>query len=147
MLFLDRSTFLNDMSLPSFALQRGSSSRSSEVVLHQASAPEEVSAHIERADVVITNKVPVIAAALAKVRRLRFIAVVATGYDVIEREEAQDVLRQKERKARRCFANFWALEPSPHQRNVTVNVSRKIRVTYANMRLSLSKWIENIDII
>jgi glycerate dehydrogenase len=77
--FLDRATFPNDMSLPPFAFP-------SEVVLHQATAPEEVGERIARADVVITNKVPVTAAALANARQLRFIAVAATGYDIIDHE-------------------------------------------------------------
>ncbi|RWX76888.1 D-2-hydroxyacid dehydrogenase [Neorhizobium lilium] len=45
---------------------------------------EDVAARIADADMVITNKVPIRAEALASASRLKMIAVAATGYDVID---------------------------------------------------------------
>src|SRR5690606_14606770 len=46
--------------------------------------PGEVGARIADADVVILNKVPLGADALAMAPRLRFVAVAATGYDNVD---------------------------------------------------------------
>ena len=52
-------------------------------VEYERSAPEDVPCRIENADVVITNKAVVREAAIAGARRLKMIAVAATGYDVV----------------------------------------------------------------
>lgn len=80
--FLDRATFPNDVSLPAFSFP-------GEFVLHEVTPPELVGERIAHADIVITNKVAITAAALASAQRLRFIAVAATGYDIIDREACQ----------------------------------------------------------
>ena len=51
---------------------------------HEQSAPEEVAARIADADIVITNKVPVGAEAIAGAPRLGLIAVCATGTDMVD---------------------------------------------------------------
>jgi glycerate dehydrogenase len=75
--FLDRATLPAEIDLraPGFA---------SEVISFAATKPAEVAARIADADVVIVNKVPIRAAAIASASRLRLIAVAATGYDNID---------------------------------------------------------------
>ena len=55
-----------------------------EVELHERSSPEEVVARSRSADVLITNKAVVSAAAIERSPRLRFIAVSATGHDCVD---------------------------------------------------------------
>ena len=55
-----------------------------ELVVHDATAPDEVPGRIAEADVVITNKVPVRAEAIARAPNLRLVAIAATGYDNID---------------------------------------------------------------
>ena len=52
--------------------------------MHDRTRPEEVAGRIADADIIITNKVRITAADIAAAPRLRFIAVAATGYDVID---------------------------------------------------------------
>lgn len=75
--FLDRQTLLPQTRLrtPCF---------SHELVLHAHTGPDEVAERIRDADVVITNKVPLDARALAQAQRLRLVAVAATGTDHID---------------------------------------------------------------
>lgn len=75
--FLDRATLPAEIDLraPDFA---------SDFITFAASAPQEVAERIADADVVIVNKVPIRAAAIASATRLRMIAVAATGYDNID---------------------------------------------------------------
>ncbi|MFA5520279.1 MAG: D-2-hydroxyacid dehydrogenase [Castellaniella sp.] len=75
--FLDRETIAPHISLrpPRFA---------HELVVHERSAADEVSARIREADVVITNKVRVSAQDIAAAGRLKLIAVAATGVDNVD---------------------------------------------------------------
>lgn len=75
--FLDRATLSPETKLrqPAFAAQ---------IVEHQQTDPDQVAARIADADVVITNKVPINAEALAAAPKLKLIAVAATGYDRID---------------------------------------------------------------
>ena len=74
---LDRSSLPADVTLrpPGFA---------HEFVMFDSTRPGDVAGRIADADVVITNKVPVRAAALVSAVKLRLIAIAATGYDVID---------------------------------------------------------------
>lgn len=54
------------------------------LTVHERSAADEVAARIADADIVITNKVPVRADAIAAAKRLRLIAVCATGTDMVD---------------------------------------------------------------
>src|SRR5690349_2724477 len=74
---LDRATLPAEVTLrpPAFA---------HELVTFDSTAPADVAGRIADADVVITNKAPVRAAAIASARKLRLIAIAATGYDVID---------------------------------------------------------------
>lgn len=55
-----------------------------ELVSHESTTPAQVAARIAEADVVITNKVPLRAEALAQAKKLRLIAVAATGTDIVD---------------------------------------------------------------
>ena len=59
------------------------------VELHDRSTEAEVSARARAADVLITNKAPVRATAIAGAERLRFIAVSATGFDCVDTAAAR----------------------------------------------------------
>lgn len=82
--FLDRGTIG-----PSVELVRPSAPH--EWVIHDATAPEEVTDRLAGATVAITNKVPLRRAALEKLGDLKFITVAATGYDVIDLEACRDL--------------------------------------------------------
>lgn len=75
--FLDRGTLPAEFNLrpPGFA---------HELVTYEETPPSEVAGRIADAEIVITNKVHVRAAAIASAPRLRMIAVAATGYDNID---------------------------------------------------------------
>ncbi len=81
--FLDRETLPGTIKLrpPGFAHELQSYARTS---------PAEVAARIADADIVIINKVQLDRAALEGARRLRLIAVAATGTDVIDLRAARD---------------------------------------------------------
>ena len=75
--FLDRGTLPAEINLrpPDFA---------HELVTYEETPLAHVAGRIADAEIVITNKVPVPAAAIASAPRLRMIAVAATGYDKID---------------------------------------------------------------
>lgn len=60
-----------------------------EMVVHARTAPHEVAERIRDADVVVTNKAPVRAEALAGATKLKLIAVSATGTDIVDLAEAK----------------------------------------------------------
>ncbi|MGV3494257.1 MAG: D-2-hydroxyacid dehydrogenase [Ramlibacter sp.] len=75
--FLDRDTLSPQTVLraPRFA---------HELVLHERTTPDQVAQRIADADIVIVNKVKLTAQALREARRLRLVAVAATGTDNID---------------------------------------------------------------
>jgi glycerate dehydrogenase len=58
--------------------------RLGELVVHDRTPPEQVVARAVNADIVLTNKTVLSAAVIDVLPRLRFIAVLATGYDVVD---------------------------------------------------------------
>lgn len=66
-------------------------SRLGELTLHPATGHslDHVLAHADGADVVLTNKVPLRADALAALTNLKLISVLATGYNIIDLEAAK----------------------------------------------------------
>lgn len=80
-----RIVFLDRDSLPADAIFQGPSVPH-ELILHARSTPDQVAERIRDADIVITNKVEVRAAHLQHARRLRMIALAATGSDNIDLE-------------------------------------------------------------
>ena len=75
--FLDRATFPEAVALRPFSFPHT-------LAVHAATAPGDVAARIADADIVITNKVPVRAEAIAAAPRLAMVAVAATGYDIVD---------------------------------------------------------------
>jgi len=57
--------------------------------VYERTPPDKVVERAHDADVVLTNKTPLTAATLAQLPRLRFIAVLATGYNVVDSAAAR----------------------------------------------------------
>jgi len=55
-----------------------------DLVVHDRTSAEEAAERIRDADIVVTNKVPINALALAAAPRLRLVAVAATGFDMVD---------------------------------------------------------------
>jgi glycerate dehydrogenase len=75
--FLDRQTLSPETRLRELSFPH-------ELKVHDRTAPDEVAGRIAEADIVITNKAPVRGDALSGARRLRLVAVAATGTDIID---------------------------------------------------------------
>jgi glycerate dehydrogenase len=60
-----------------------------EVVVHDRTAPDQIVARSLDADILLTNKTPLRAATLAQLPKLKFIAVLATGHDVVDSAAAK----------------------------------------------------------
>jgi glycerate dehydrogenase len=54
------------------------------VEIHERTADDQVAARAAGADMVLTNKAPLSAATLLKLPELRYIGVMATGYDIVD---------------------------------------------------------------
>ncbi len=54
------------------------------ITVYERTAPSELAARAREAEVLLTNKTPVDAAAMALLPRLRYIGVLATGYNVVD---------------------------------------------------------------
>lgn len=75
--------------LDGFALNPGDLSwdpikKFGEVVVYDKTSPRQISERIGNADIVLTNKTPISEEVLEEAANLRFISVLATGYDVID---------------------------------------------------------------
>src|SRR5688572_5711979 len=55
-----------------------------ELIVHDRTPPEQIVQRASSADVVLTNKTPLTAQSLARLDRLKFISVTATGYNVVD---------------------------------------------------------------
>lgn len=75
--FLDRDTMPPDITLRRFGFPH-------RLQEYGATSPEQVAERIADADIVITNKAPIRKAAIATARRLRLVAIAATGSDVVD---------------------------------------------------------------
>jgi glycerate dehydrogenase len=75
--FLDRETLPPQIVLRPLQFQH-------ELVVHGRTGADEVAGRVADADIVITNKVPVRGDALAAAKRLRVVAIAATGYDNVD---------------------------------------------------------------
>jgi len=75
--FLDSDTLAAHISLRPLSFAH-------ELVTYPRSTPDQVAERIADATIVITNKVPITASALAQAPNLKLVAVAATGYDNIE---------------------------------------------------------------
>jgi glycerate dehydrogenase len=54
------------------------------LTVHDRTAPEEILALAANADILITNKCPISASAIEQLSALKFIAVTATGYNIVD---------------------------------------------------------------
>ncbi|SKA37426.1 D-2-hydroxyacid dehydrogenase [Consotaella salsifontis] len=75
--FLDRETLSPEIALRNIDFPH-------RLTVFQRTRPSEVAGRIAEADIVITNKVPIQADSIAAARRLKLIAVAATGYDPVD---------------------------------------------------------------
>lgn len=75
--FLDRETVAPQIVMRSLDFEH-------ELVVHESTAPHQVAERIADADVVLVNKVVISAEAIAAARRLRLIAIAATGSDNVD---------------------------------------------------------------
>lgn len=75
--FLDRATLSPQTRVRPFAFPHV-------LTVHERTGADEVAARIADADIVITNKAPVRAAAIAGAPNLKLVAVAATGTDVVD---------------------------------------------------------------
>jgi len=55
-----------------------------ELTVYERTAPEELLARARDAEALLTNKTPIDAAAIARLARVRYIGVLATGYNVVD---------------------------------------------------------------
>lgn len=58
------------------------------LTVHDRTAAEDILPRAQSADILLTNKTPLRADTLSKLDKLRFIAVMATGYDVVDLDAA-----------------------------------------------------------
>ena len=77
--FLERKTIGEDIDLSSFE-------RFGEVVIYDYSAPDEVPARVEDADIIVLNKVPVNEATIGTAKQLRLVCVTATGTNNLDKD-------------------------------------------------------------
>ena len=70
-------------------LDWGDVARLGRLEVHHSTAPTEVRAHAAAAPVVLTNKTPLSAETIAALPDLRFIGVLATGYNVVDAAAAR----------------------------------------------------------
>ena len=77
--FLDRKTIGEDIDLSGF-------DRFGEVVIYDYSAPEEVPARVEDADIIVLNKVPVNEATVGAAKNLKLVCVTATGTNNLDKD-------------------------------------------------------------
>jgi glycerate dehydrogenase len=59
------------------------------LTVHPRSAPSEIVPRAREADVVLTNKTPLSAETIAQLPRLRFVSVLATGFNIIDTAQAR----------------------------------------------------------
>lgn len=79
--FLDRETLGATVREPAFPHR---------YVEHQVTAPDQIVERLAEATVCITNKVPLRADTLARLPKLRLIAVAATGTDIVDKQAAAE---------------------------------------------------------
>ncbi len=60
-----------------------------ELAVYERSSPEQVFDRCRDADIVLTNKIPLNAETIRELPRLKYIGVTATGYDMVDLEEAR----------------------------------------------------------
>ena len=62
-----------------------------ELVVYDRTQPEEIAERIKDADIVILNKVEMTRASMAQAEKLKYITILATGYDHVDLKAAQEM--------------------------------------------------------
>lgn len=83
LVFLDADSIGDDIAWPDF-------SAFGQVVKYGLTAPADVSARVKDATFIFTNKVPITAEHMAAAPRLRYIGILATGYNLVDIQAAAD---------------------------------------------------------
>src|SRR5262245_58860512 len=61
-----------------------------ECTFYERTAPDELAERVREADIVLTNKVPLRRELLVALKRLRYIGVTATGYNIVDTDAARE---------------------------------------------------------
>ena len=59
-----------------------------ELTVYDRTAPEEIVSRAKDAEIILTNKTPLTAQTLERLPKLRFISVLATGYNIVDVQAA-----------------------------------------------------------
>ena len=59
-----------------------------ELTVYPRTSPNEILEHAAEADILLTNKVPLTADTIEKLPQLKYIGVLATGYNIVDTEAA-----------------------------------------------------------
>ena len=62
-----------------------------ETIIYDRTAPQDVAKRIEDADIVIVNKTKLFKEALQGAKKLKFITILATGYDCVDKKTAKEL--------------------------------------------------------
>ncbi|MGD9738503.1 MAG: D-2-hydroxyacid dehydrogenase [Bauldia sp.] len=126
--FLDRDTLSAETGLraPAFA---------HELTTYDRTAPEDVAERIADAQIVITNKAPIGAAAMDRARRLRLIAIAATGTNIVDLNAAA------ERGITVCNIRGYAVRSVPEHTFALILALRRSLVPYRQSVLD-GRWID-----
>ncbi|MBW8284231.1 MAG: D-2-hydroxyacid dehydrogenase [Rhizobium sp.] len=106
-----------------------------ELVVHDRTAAEEVSERIAKADIVISNKVPLRRESLVHAPRLKMIAVAATGTDIV------DLAAAKERGITVCNIRDYAKHTVPEHTFALMLALRRSIIPYRQSVLE-GRWQE-----
>lgn len=124
--FLDHNTFPDEIQLKEI-------SYSNEIIYYPHTTPDEIADRVKDADIIITNKVKITADVLTKAKKLRFIAVAATGTDVIDLKACS--------KKGILVANIrnYAVNTVPEHTFALMLALRRSIVVYANS-VKMGEW-------
>lgn len=106
-----------------------------ELVVHDRTAAEEVSERIAKADIVISNKVPLRRESLIHAPRLKMIAVAATGTDIV------DLAATKEQGITVCNIRDYAKHTVPEHTFALMLALRRSIIPYRQSVLE-GRWQE-----
>ncbi|MBW8319357.1 MAG: D-2-hydroxyacid dehydrogenase [Arenimonas sp.] len=106
-----------------------------ELVVHDRTAAEEVSERIAKADIVISNKVPLRRESLIHAPRLKMIAVAATGTDIV------DLAAAKEQGITVCNIRDYAKHTVPEHTFALMLALRRSIIPYRQSVLE-GRWQE-----
>lgn len=136
----------NDLTWQELLAANNQSADKWELTVYARTSPEETIARCEEADAVLTNKVLMTAEVLAELPRLRYIGVLATGYNVVDCEAA--------RRRGIVVTNIPAYSTASvaqlvfaHLLNITNSVAHYAAANHheAGANPHVSRWVESPD--